>query len=110
METIPFEIEFHLDGLHLTDDLKAKVSKRIEKLTKGHKDITGASVGIKKLTGSTTVHMFKARVVVYHRPENIAANEKGESVADALNGALDAVDRQVRQQRDLLRERWKRHS
>jgi ribosome-associated translation inhibitor RaiA len=41
------------------------------------------------------------------RPDNVAAVEKGETIEAALNGALAAVERQVREYRNKLRERWK---
>jgi hypothetical protein len=47
-------------------------------------------------------------VVLYHRPENIAATATGEQAGEALLSALDAAGRQLRESRDMLRERWKR--
>lgn len=107
METTRFAIEYSSETPELTDDLKEKVEKRFDKLTRKHKDITGASVAVRRLDGDTTSHAYKARVVVYRRPENVAAVEKGDSVASALRGAIDAAERQVRKQRELQRERWK---
>jgi hypothetical protein len=45
-------------------------------------------------------------VVVYIRPENIAAVEKAESVEAALKGALAAIERQVREHRERLGATW----
>jgi hypothetical protein len=41
------------------------------------------------------------------RPEDVVAVEKGKAAEVALKGALDAVERQVRQRRDKLRQPWK---
>ena len=48
-----------------------------------------------------------ARVVVYIRPENIAGVAQDETAEKALRGALQAVERQVRERRDKLREPYK---
>jgi hypothetical protein len=45
--------------------------------------------------------------VVYVRPDNVAAVEKGGKAEEALKGALDAVERQVREYRNKLSEPWK---
>jgi hypothetical protein len=62
---------------------------------------------MEELTGGTTPHRYEVRVVAYMRPEHVVAVEKQETVEGALKGALNAVERQVRELRDKLRERWK---
>jgi len=46
-----------------------------------------------------TPHIYEITVVVYMGADNIAATEKGEHIRAALDGALDAVERQVRERR-----------
>jgi hypothetical protein len=41
------------------------------------------------------------------RPDNLASVEKAETDEGALKGALTAVERQVRESREKLRETWK---
>ena len=53
-------------------------------------------------------YQYEATVVVYARPENIAATEKEDNPTTALKGALSAVERQVRQKRDKLGKPWQR--
>lgn len=76
-------------------------------LAEDHTDIVGASVAVEELTGEATAHRYQVRVAIYMRPDNVAAVEKGEGAEEALKGALDAVERQVRELRDRLRESWK---
>jgi ribosome-associated translation inhibitor RaiA len=42
-------------------------------------------------------------IVVYMGSDHIAATEKGEQFQATLNGALDAVERQVRERREQQR-------
>lgn len=106
METpVAFPIEYHSTSPQLTDDLKAKVEQRLQKLAKGYHDITGAAVSLEKPDNDKTAHTFRARVVLYHRPNNLAAIEKHTAASKAVLGALDAVARQLRDERARLRER-----
>lgn len=88
-------------------ELRAEAETRLRRLTEGHTDITGASVSVDELTGGATAHRYEVRVVAYMRPEHVAATEKQETAEGALKGALSAMERQVRELRDKLREHWK---
>ena len=105
MANMPIAVEYHSTTDELTDALKAKVERRLAKLMRGHQDITGASVAVKKTSADPSDLSIKARVILYHRPDNIAVNEKGNTVAEALMGALDALERQVRSTRERYRDR-----
>jgi ribosomal subunit interface protein len=108
METnTPFAIEYHSETPDLTDDLKEKVEKRLQKLAKRHRDITGASLSVDRPShdDASPYTVYRVRLVVYQRPENVAAVREDDSVATALKDVLDAVARQVRERRDRQRER-----
>lgn len=107
MDTTDFNFEFYTEGFEEDPAIVAETRNRLEALTANHDDITGASVGLDEVTGSETPYLYRARVNVYMRPNDIVAVEKAPSIGQALDGALDAVERQVRQQREKLRERWK---
>lgn len=110
MDVVDFSFEFR-NEVPLPENVKAKLRSeaegQIRSLAEGHTDVIGASVATEELTGSTTPHRYEVRVVVYMRPEHVAAVEKQETVEGALNGALSAVERQVREARNKLREPWK---
>lgn len=104
-----FAIEFDSRVPHVIEQLKPELEKRLTDLAKGHKDIVGASAVVEELAANReTPFVYRARVVVFIRPENIAADEKAESPQAALKGALDAVVRQVRQRREKLGKPWRR--
>ena len=104
---VEFEFEFYSEAPDVDGDLREEAERRLWDLTEGHDDITGASVGIDELTGSETPHLYQARVVVFMRPNNITAVEKEEVAEFALKKALSAVERQVYEAREKLRETWK---
>ena len=107
METnTPFTVEYHSETSELTDALKEKVEQRLQKLAKRHHDITGASLSVDMPSHDTAQYtIYRVRLVVYQRPENVAAVREEDSVTTALKEVLDAVERQVRERRDRQRER-----
>jgi ribosome-associated translation inhibitor RaiA len=106
-----FDFEFHHELDQPVDDLREEALQRLLKLADGHTDLIGASVGLDKpAENRSTPHVFRARVVAYIRPDNIAAVQEDETAHAALKGALSALERQVRERRDKLRERWKQNS
>ena len=106
---LDFTIEFNsdLDDNLFEARLMEEAESRLRDLSEGHDDVIGAAVTIREQAAGQTP-IYEATVVAYVRPENIAGKEKDESPQAALKAALDAVERQVRQKRERLRERWER--
>ena len=105
MEATGFTIEYHTETIEFTNGLKAKLEKRLEKLAGRHRDITGASMAVHSISGANRHPEYKVRLVLYRRPDNIAAVRKADTVSNAVLEALDAIERQVREQRERQRER-----
>lgn len=103
-----FQFEFHAQVPDPQDALRGEAERRLRDLAAGHTDMIGASVAIEQLVHAETPHVYEARVVAYTKPENVAANEKGDTAMTALKGVLDALERQVREVRDLRGEPWKK--
>ena len=105
MEATGFTVEYHTETNELTNGLRAKVEQRLEKLARRRHDITGASLAVQTISGANRRHEYKVRLVLYHKPDNIVAVRKADTVANALLETLDAVERQVRQRRERQRKR-----
>jgi ribosome-associated translation inhibitor RaiA len=107
MDSASFPIEFNNE----IDDIKKSENKyytlavdRLSKLAKGHNDISGAVVNFKQPAKEhQTAYINEVTIVVYMGSDNIAATEKGEHFHSTLNGALDAVERQVHERRTQQR-------
>ncbi len=109
-QTIPdFALEFDSKIPHIEGELRPELERRLMQLAKGHRDLVGASAVVEELAQNRgTRFIYRARVVVYIRPENIAADEKADTPQAALKGALDGVVRQVRARREKTRTPWKK--
>lgn len=107
MDRAAFPVEFNNE----VDDVKKSENEfytlaadRLSRLAEGHNDISGGVVNLKKpAQGRTTPHTFEVTIVAYMGSEHIAATEKGEHLRGTLDGALDAVERQVRERRKRQR-------
>jgi ribosome-associated translation inhibitor RaiA len=101
-----FPIEFYNDTEVGNDHaLFVEAEESLRALAKGHSDIVGASVNLTQPSqNNATPYIFEATVIAYTRPQHIAATEKAGDLRGALRGALQAVERQVRAQRERLRD------
>ncbi|MFN2167704.1 MAG: HPF/RaiA family ribosome-associated protein [Anaerolineae bacterium] len=104
MSRLDFHVDFYSEVENMPVDLEVEANERLAALAKGHKDMIGASVGLDEVTGEETPHAYEARVVAYIKPDNIAATEQSEALEAALENALDALERQVREHRERLRD------
>jgi ribosome-associated translation inhibitor RaiA len=108
MDRANFPIEFNNE----IDDVKKSENEfytlavdRLSKLAEGHNDISGAAVNLKQPAREhQTLYIYEVTIVVYMGSDHIAATEKGEHFQSTLDGALDAVERQVRERRKQQRD------
>lgn len=74
---------------------------RLNKLAEeGHNDILGGMVNMKQpAQGHQSAYIYEVTIVLYMGSDHIAATEKSEQLDATLDGALAAVERQVRERR-----------
>ena len=103
--TFEFVNETENLGEVLDERLYTEAETRLRKLQKGHTDLIGAAVSLEEPAKAQTNFVYRARVVVYIRPENMAAAAQAADAMGALKEALSEIERQVRERRDKLRQR-----
>ena len=107
MDGASFPVEFNNE----IEDVKKSENEfytlavdRLSKLAEGHNDISGGVVNFKQpAKGHQTSYIYEVTIVVYMGSDHIAATEKGEQFQPTLDGAVDAVERQVRELRKQQR-------
>ena len=107
MDEASFPIEFNNE----IDDVKKSENEfytlavdRLSKLAEGYNDISGAVVNLKQPAKEhQTAYINEVTIVVYMGSDPITATEKGEQFQATLDGALDAVERQVHELRKQQR-------
>lgn len=103
--------DFHLDFTAKIPDpaayrLAVEADRRLRDLAANQTDMIGAAVIVEELSHDETPHVYRARVVAYIRPKNIAAREQADAPELALDQALTVLERQVRKKRDRLSKHW----
>ena len=101
-------VELHLDHLQISSASQEWIDEKLAKFEEGHHDISGAFLSIKQLSGKPTVHVYEARLVLYHKPDHIVGSHKSSSIPEALQEAFDAAERQLRKARSAAKDRRKR--
>jgi len=103
-----FTLEFNSEQLskEIEYDLFTEAETHLQKLAAGHSDITGAAINVRKPVHAETAPLYEVTVVVYTRPEHVAATQKEADPRLALKGALSAAERQIRKRRSKLKKHW----
>lgn len=106
-EFMDFPIDFHIEpeiGELKEDNLYVEAEEQLRSLAQNHTDISKAEIAIDMpAEGRSTDFIYRARVTIHARPNVVNAVEKHSDIGTALRGALRAAVRQVREQRDRLR-------
>ncbi|MDX1614391.1 MAG: hypothetical protein R3300_08780, partial [Candidatus Promineifilaceae bacterium] len=102
LNELDFTIEMNAEGIGpgLEADLFAIADARLRELAGDKNDMIGAAVNIRQPAAGETPPLHEVTVVAYTRPKHVAATEKQRNVIGALKGALDAVERQIKQKRE----------
>jgi ribosome-associated translation inhibitor RaiA len=108
MDVLDFPIEFQSDVPNLNPAVQAEVERRLLDLKGDHNDMTGAAVAVSKPAQEDVPYVFRVRIVVYTRPNDVVGVKEDDTIEGALKSALSAVERQVREKRKKLGEPWKR--
>lgn len=98
------KIEFYSEIPSVGDDVREEVRERLGDLTVGHSDIVEASLAVEDIAGEENPFLYKVRLVLYMRPENIAVVEKGEKIRKTIKDTLSVAERLVREERTRRKE------
>jgi ribosome-associated translation inhibitor RaiA len=104
LNELDFTMELNSDDLakEVEYDLFTQAEISLKKLAEGHSDMTGAAINVRQPAPGN----YEVTVVVYSRPDHVAATQKEADPFLALDEALTAVTRQIRERREKLKKRW----
>jgi ribosome-associated translation inhibitor RaiA len=103
-----FYVDFNSEVPNFDEALQQEVDQRLRELAEERNDIVGAAVAVTQPAKANSPFVYQARIVIYKRPEDLAAVKQADSINGAIKDALEAIERQVREQRKKLDEPWKR--
>lgn len=102
----PIEIRSHSEGF--SEKMRTKTLRRLADLKGDHTDMVSAAVTIEEVAKGEEAFLYEFKVIAHMRPDPVVAVKKADTVEAAMKAALDALERQVRERRDKLKEHWKR--
>lgn len=108
MSKTEFHFEFHSQIPDVGEPHRTTIENELRQIATNQRDMIGASVAIEGEAQEEKAipHLYRVRIVAYIRPENIVGVEKTETVPGAVQGALEAVRRQIQQRREKFRKPW----
>ena len=105
MGSSDFYVDYNLEVSDVGDEFKRETEQRLQELAASHSDMIGAAVALEKTADTQTYDVYRVRIVVYKRPQDIAVAKEDSDPMVTLRNALDTLEEQVRASREKLSQR-----
>jgi len=105
MGSSDFYIDYNIEVSSVGDEFKRETERRLEELASSHSDMVGAAVALEKTADTQTYDLYRVRIVVYKRPQDIVVTKQDAHPMIALRDALDTLEEQVRTSREKLAQK-----
>ena len=102
MGSSDFYIDYNIEVDDVVDQFKRETEQRLNELVADHKDIVGAAVALEKTVDTQSYDLYRVRIVLYKRPQDIVVTQEDEEPMLTLREALQTLEEQVRSSRDKL--------
>src|SRR5690349_6938004 len=102
MGSSDFYVDYNVEVSDIGNEFKRETEQRLRELATAHSDMVGAAVALEKVADTQTYDVFRVRIVVYKRPQDVVVAKQGADPMVALREALDALEGQVRAAREKL--------
>ena len=105
MGSSDFYIDYNIEVSEVGSEFNRETEQRLRELAASHSDMVGAAVAVEKAADTQSYDLYRVRIVVYKRPQDIAVTKQDEDPMVTLREALDALEEQVRESREKLAEK-----
>ena len=102
MGSSDFYIDYNVEVSDAGDQFKRETEQRLRELASTHSDMIGAAAALEKVADTQTYDVYRVRIVVYKRPQDIAVSKQDADPMVALRDTLDTLEEQVRESREKL--------
>jgi ribosome-associated translation inhibitor RaiA len=100
-----FYIDYNIEVSDVGVEFKREIEQRLRELASPHSDMVGAAVALEKTADTQTYDVYRVRIIVYKRPQELAVSKEGTDPMVTLREALDALEEQVRDSREKLSQK-----
>lgn len=105
MANSDFYVDYNIEVSDVSDGFKRETEQRLEELTAEHTDIVGAAVALEKTVDTQTYDLYRVRILLYKRPQDIVVTREEADPMVALREALHTIEEQVRESREKLAQK-----
>ena len=105
MGSSDFYIDYNIEVADVSERFKRETEQQLQTLAAAHSDIVGAAVALEKVADTQTYDVYRVRILIYKRPQDIVVTKQDGDPMIALRDALDSLEKQVRETREQLAER-----
>ena len=105
MGSSDFYIDYNIEVSDVSDAFKRETEQQLRELASSHSDMVGAAIALEKTVDTQSYDLYRVRIVVYKRPQDIVVNNEDSDPMVSLRGALDILEKQVRASREKLAQR-----
>jgi ribosome-associated translation inhibitor RaiA len=105
MGSSDFYIDYNIEVSDVGDGFKRETELRLNELAASHSDIVGAAVALEKVADTQSYDVFRVRIVLYKRPQDIVVTKQDADPMVTLRDVLDTLEEQVREARDKLAQK-----
>jgi ribosome-associated translation inhibitor RaiA len=102
MGSSDFYVDYNIEVSDVGADFKRETEQRLRELAASHSDMIGSAVALEKIADTETYDVYRVRIIVYKRPQDIVVTKQDPDPMVALRDALDALEEQVRASREKL--------
>jgi ribosome-associated translation inhibitor RaiA len=105
MGSSDFYIDYNIEVSDVGEEFKRETEQRLRELESSHSDMIGAAVALEKVADTQTYDVYRVRIVVYKRPQDIVVAKQDADPMVTLRDALDTLEEQVRASRKKLSQK-----
>jgi len=102
MGSSDFYIDFNIEPADVDGEFKRETEQRLRELAASHSDVIGAAVALEKTVDTQSYDVYRVRVLVYKRPQDLVVTKEDTDPMVALREALATIEEQVRTSREKL--------
>ncbi len=102
MGSSDFYVDYNIEVPDVGDEFKRETEPRLRELASSHSDMVGAAVSLEKTVDTQSYDLYRVRIVLYKRPQDIVVTKQDPDPMVALR---DALEEQVRESREKLAQR-----
>ncbi|HSL47045.1 MAG TPA: HPF/RaiA family ribosome-associated protein [Anaerolineales bacterium] len=97
-----FYVDYNIEVSDVSDGFKRETEQRLRELAADHTDMIGAAVALEKTVDTQTYDLYRVRIVLYKRPQDIVVTNEDSDPMVSLREVLDILETQVRASREKL--------